>query len=401
MSLFRTSPDLAVSKTDSYTFSATFVTSSGTPTIDFGDGNTQTSLTPSNAYGTGNPWLINITSDPKLITDITISGENLVACGLDRFVNVDTVDLSNNSLDNKNIERVLVALDNNGQNNGSLDLSNNSFVAPLSSTAVSAGQSLVAKGWTITGIEWDPSFLGDDLFAWYDASDTSTVTESSGNVSQWDDKSGNDYHLVQLTGSNQPNSYGTYTENSLNVMRTSFQDYIEKTDFGGIAFSGGIMLATITKDISGTGVWEDHVYLEGGVSSEILKVRRQSTNTRLSYSYGLDGTSGSVDGTTGTFPDDTMNIVTQGHDSGTWSGYVDGDLDKTASISGTFDLTQLRVGWRSNGGPDIRTGEVLVVEDFSTSTRQKVEGYLAHKWGRESALDAGHPYKSNPPSAFD
>ena len=39
---------------------------------------------------------------------------------------------------------------------------------------------------------------------WFDASDASTITQSAGAVSQWDDKSGNALHATQGTGSNQP-----------------------------------------------------------------------------------------------------------------------------------------------------------------------------------------------------
>lgn len=54
--------------------------------------------------------------------------------------------------------------------------------------------------------------------AWYDASDTDTITDAgSGAVSQWDDKSGNAEHLTQGTGSNRPTT-GTRTQNSLNVL---------------------------------------------------------------------------------------------------------------------------------------------------------------------------------------
>ena len=52
---------------------------------------------------------------------------------------------------------------------------------------------------------------------WLDASDTSTITESGGAVSQWDDKSGNGNHPVQATAAKQPSS-GTRTLNSLNVL---------------------------------------------------------------------------------------------------------------------------------------------------------------------------------------
>jgi hypothetical protein len=43
-------------------------------------------------------------------------------------------------------------------------------------------------------------------------------------------------------------------------------------------------------------------------------------------------------------------------------------------------------------------GEVVICEGvLSDSDREKVEGYLAHKWGLEGNLDAGHPYKAAPP----
>jgi len=42
------------------------------------------------------------------------------------------------------------------------------------------------------------------LVAWFDGQDLSTITEVGGYVSQWDDKSGNDYHLTQALGSRQP-----------------------------------------------------------------------------------------------------------------------------------------------------------------------------------------------------
>jgi hypothetical protein len=52
---------------------------------------------------------------------------------------------------------------------------------------------------------------------WLDAADTSTITESGGLVSQWDDKSGNGRNVVQATGANQPTT-GTNTQNGLNVI---------------------------------------------------------------------------------------------------------------------------------------------------------------------------------------
>ena len=48
-------------------------------------------------------------------------------------------------------------------------------------------------------------------------------------------------------------------------------------------------------------------------------------------------------------------------------------------------------------------GEFFAVADIpgtggtDLSTIEKAEGYLAHKWGRESALPSDHPYKNSAP----
>jgi len=53
--------------------------------------------------------------------------------------------------------------------------------------------------------------------AWYDAADTATITESGGFVSQWNDKSGNGYDVIQATGTNQP-ATNSRTQNNRNVI---------------------------------------------------------------------------------------------------------------------------------------------------------------------------------------
>lgn len=62
---------------------------------------------------------------------------------------------------------------------------------------------------------WTPASL-PSLAAWFDASDTATITESAGRVSQWNDKSGNGRHVTQATGTLQP--YTGRTANGLSVM---------------------------------------------------------------------------------------------------------------------------------------------------------------------------------------
>jgi len=56
-----------------------------------------------------------------------------------------------------------------------------------------------------------------DPIGWWDASDLSTITQVGGKVSQLDDKSGNNNHMTQGTGSLQPTT-GTRSQNGQNVL---------------------------------------------------------------------------------------------------------------------------------------------------------------------------------------
>ncbi len=67
---------------------------------------------------------------------------------------------------------------------------------------------------------------GGNLLFHIDASDTSSITDSSGDVSQIDDLSGNGNHPEQSTGSIQPRT-GDDTINSKNVLTFAADDYLE------------------------------------------------------------------------------------------------------------------------------------------------------------------------------
>jgi len=64
-----------------------------------------------------------------------------------------------------------------------------------------------------------------NLTGQWDASNASSVTLSSGKVSQLNDLSGNSRHMVQATGANQP-TYTTSAKNGLNVMTFSGGQYL-------------------------------------------------------------------------------------------------------------------------------------------------------------------------------
>ena len=80
---------------------------------------------------------------------------------------------------------------------------------------------------------FDPTSIAD-WGAWYNAADTSSISLSGSEVTQWNDLSGNGHHATQGTSTRRPLS-GTRTLNGLNVL-----DFDGSNDFlihNGIASS--------------------------------------------------------------------------------------------------------------------------------------------------------------------
>lgn len=88
------------------------------------------------------------------------------------------------------------------------------------------------------GAPFDPLSLNPAL--WLDASDTDTITDVAGLVTQWDDKSVNDYHVTQPTAIWQPTTNAD-TINGKNVMTWPDSDNFRR----------------MTKDGDGTQNWQD------------------------------------------------------------------------------------------------------------------------------------------------
>jgi hypothetical protein len=77
------------------------------------------------------------------------------------------------------------------------------------------------------------------------------------------------------------------------------------------------------------------------------------------------------------------------------NGTAQNDPTKTrnTSIENTkFD----QIGKQRSFDPTLngKIGEIVVMDSVSSTDREKMEGYLAHKWGLTSNLPSDHPYKT-------
>ena len=115
------------------------------------------------------------------------------------------------------------------------------------------------------------------------------------------------------------------------------------------------------------------------------------------------GISGNKDFTGGTFAGPSIYQVILDDSANKVFGYVDGTDLSGGGFSSytTAPSTPTTFGLMRNRGfstfPDGYAAEfVLVPSVLSTTDRQKMEGYLAHKWGLASKLPGNHPYKLSP-----
>jgi len=251
---------------------------------------------------------------------------------------------------------------------------------------------------------WTPAQITTAL--WLDAAETSTITLNGTTVSQWSDRSGNGRNATQSTASKQPtyivsgiNGKPALAFNAVasNFMNTGTLNVAMRNDY--------TVIATLFTANTSTGLnW----YLNPG----FLGGERDGATT----DHGL-GFSGLTPITGIGLPDTTLQATNpvssnvsaitywdRTSSTGVCRWYLNGTANGTgtgASGARTASLG-MALGSMSDIGASpwlsFTVGEIVVTNSvLSTSNRQLVEGYLAWKWGLQSSLPIGHPYKNVPP----
>jgi hypothetical protein len=102
----------------------------------------------------------------------------------------------------------------------------------------------------------------------------------------------------------------------------------------------------------------------------------------------------------GSIPDTSFKVW-GGEDTGSGKNlYTNGVIDASNSSGSGYLENGLTVGSNVAGNQNLdgALAELIMINgSISTADRQKIEGYLAWKWGLQGDLDAGHPYKNERP----
>ena len=231
-------------------------------------------------------------------------------------------------------------------------------------TAIDLGISLTSPIGGAGG--FSPLDLGPVL--WLDASDTSTITESGGVVSQWDDKSGNGYDVTQGTAAAQPSS-GTRTLNSLNVIDFGGNDYMQVAF--GTTYTQPNTVFLVGQFDTGLSV----TMFDGDDATNRNLFSYSSTEPAWRMFAGSSVTGGTADSNAHVF-----RLVYNGASS-------TGHVDAVATISGnpggaSIDGCTVGSNYAGTFNLDGFIAEVIVVDGTLTAGQiADTESYLANKWG--------------------
>ena len=291
--------------------------------------------------------------------------------------------------------------------------------------------SLWVKGWPSTAGEaiigkdqFDPGAYGK-LKAWLDATspdyfskDGGTNPPSAGeNFFKWYDLSGNGHHANVRVGSpkwdatgfnSKPgvtlNGAGLVLDNSkiafdawskLHVFVAFYQpgDSNFATLFGKSNYAGWM---GNDKDMG----WSVFTHrLDGGLNLWGIGAINSNASGNIYISNFNKALQGNDGGAPGMFTVEyTGNAAFKGRING-------GSLERSsAAVANNFQskpALDFTIGSHSNGGGanNMAVGEFIIFNDvLSAADRNKIEGYLAHKWNLTSTLPSGHAYKSSAPA---
>jgi len=253
--------------------------------------------------------------------------------------------------------------------------------------------SVIRRGGT-TSTPWDPSQLAT-LEAWYDA-DAITGVSNGSDIGTWTDSSGNGYTASSYGGA-------IYTTNSQNGLPAIVFDgtgnariYLNNTN---IVSGASDMWMYMVGDTDPSLTPQPVTISDTSTSGTLVAFHFRSNNT-LWFRYN-----GSALASTGAVGYATSGWKVTGlrTESSTLYGYQDGTSLplSNSSISNplpTQTAAALMFGARLGGVSDTIAEVLIGVGVLSDSDREKVDGYLAHKWGLTANLPAAHPYKSLAPT---
>jgi hypothetical protein len=238
--------------------------------------------------------------------------------------------------------------------------------------------------------------------AWWDASNSASITHVGGSVSQWDDLSGNGYHLTQGTGVYQPVTNSS-TLNGLNVLEFVNANMGNTPASNWTFLHNGtttLLMMVAKENVSAGGfAWYFNTATSTSTVGYIFAMDDGTPNKALFNFVARGSSPAPVNNTTGNnvVVADTFSImqVLADPDNGTAADrseiFVDNgsaikNNTSTSTPSASNPTNGLAIGRASNvsaGNINGAIAEIIVVQgaDATDANRQILLDYLQAKWG--------------------
>lgn len=250
---------------------------------------------------------------------------------------------------------------------------------------------------------WTPAAVGPAI--WLDGAEGGSVLTASGKVYQWSDKSGNGRHFTQSTEARRPVPVtgGLGGMSTIGIYNTAQPIWLENSNF---AYAGTTM-AWFSVNTNNTGANAYSLY--GRLWSHASATEQDYNNLNgILVTYGV---------TTGVaIYRNSIAVCTTPAVNNRWcliSAERNGASARISMDAGAFatgatssnaqNIARSRIG---NDFTVIDSGlygqiaeQLLFTKILPQPDIERVEGYLAHKWGLASLLPLSHPYKYLPPFA--
>ena len=237
--------------------------------------------------------------------------------------------------------------------------------------------------YTVTGAkatEWNPSNAATGLAAWYKAD--VGVTQAANAISAWADQSGNANNLVQADGPKKPIYIPNFAITLPIVSFTLSTQFLSAADSASLDITSGITMFALMVPPTMTTPAERVIAQKGGTPNYELSL---SSTNKIEYQTST------TDASTTGIRINAMQIVSVVSGS---AFYLNGlSVGSTTAANGVANTDPLTIQFK-----DGKVGEIIIYNGvLSADDRQRVEGYLAHKWKISSLLPTSHPYRGYAP----
>lgn len=247
---------------------------------------------------------------------------------------------------------------------------------------------------------WTPAEI--TTLVWLDAFDGSELTLNGSDVSAWNNKSGGT-DFTQATASEQPE----YDSTNNCVTFDGVDEYMSANDKFVSTTNPDFLCVMLTNFLSLQSTSDRLFQLEGGQSGGVISIGHGSSSTGWNWRHNNGFRAFDSGNTTGEFMTSWQRSANSGYatdetwENGTQLTLTSGN-NPTTQPSITENFTTIGRGQGGNVAQyfysNARVHELVMAEVDSTDTRQKLEGYMAWRWGNEGDLPVGHPYKSAAPT---